>query len=46
MTELYSLHKDKIRVLLYDAFGFTRSTPFRAVPRSLQLITIFMERKL
>jgi GNAT superfamily N-acetyltransferase len=33
-------------IALYEAFGFTRSVPFRAVPRSLQPITIFMERKL
>jgi ribosomal protein S18 acetylase RimI-like enzyme len=33
-------------IALYEAFGFTRSTPFRAVPPSLQPITIFMERKL
>ena len=33
-------------IALYEAFGFTRSGPFRAVPLSLQPITIFMERKL
>jgi ribosomal protein S18 acetylase RimI-like enzyme len=33
-------------IALYEAFGFTRSGPFRAVPPSLQPITIFMERKL
>ncbi|GEO15859.1 GNAT family N-acetyltransferase [Microvirga aerophila] len=33
-------------IALYEAFGFTRSSPFRAVPLSLQPITIFMERKL
>jgi GNAT superfamily N-acetyltransferase len=33
-------------IALYEAFGFTRNTPFRAVPPSLQPITIFMERKL
>jgi len=33
-------------IALYEAFGFTRSGPFRAVPVCLQPITIFMERKL
>ncbi|CAN7716427.1 GNAT family N-acetyltransferase [Rhizobium sp. LjRoot258] len=33
-------------IALYDAFGFKRSGHFRAVPQSLQPITIFMERKL
>ncbi|TAY52921.1 GNAT family N-acetyltransferase [Rhizobium leguminosarum] len=33
-------------IALYDAFGFKRSEQFRAVPPSLQPITIFMERPL
>ncbi|MDH4441213.1 MAG: GNAT family N-acetyltransferase [Rhizobium sp.] len=33
-------------IAMYDAFGFKRTDHFRAVPQSLQPITIFMERKL
>jgi GNAT superfamily N-acetyltransferase len=33
-------------IALYYPFGFKRSGHFRAVPQSLQPITIFMERKL